>query len=100
MHERYLRVLEVSAHLQRAGITVYSPIVHNHEMARRFHLPKESDFWERHNKAMLIPSLGMFILELPGWETSSGIQKEVRCCHEHNILIRQLPYPLEEIPKI
>ena len=100
MHERYLRVLEVTAHIQRAGITVYSPIIHNHEMAKRHKMPRDSEFWEKHNYAMLRVAAAMGILELPGWQDSVGIGKELRYARELNIVIRQIPYPLEELPKL
>lgn len=98
MHDRYLKALEVTAHFQRAGITVYSPIVHNHDMAKRHSMPKDSEFWEQHNENMLRVALIMYILELEGWEESKGIAKEIRMCGRHGITWRHIEYPLDSLP--
>lgn len=98
MHDRYLKVLEVTAQFQRYGITVYSPIVHNHDMAKRHRMPKDSEFWAKHNENMLRAALIMYVLELEGWEKSTGIAKEIKFCRKHGVPWRQLSYPLDRLP--
>jgi len=58
-------------------IWVYSPIVHCHELARRYYLPRDYDFWETYNKVMLFNSNRLIILTLPGWDDSKGVKGEV-----------------------
>lgn len=98
MHQRYLEILEVAAHFHRHGITVFAPIVHNHDMAKRHRLPKASDFWEKHNENMLREASIMYVVEMDGWDKSVGIAKEIKLCQKYEIPWRQLEYPLEKLP--
>lgn len=95
-HQRYIHVSEVTAQLLRQGLHVYSPIVHCHEIAKRFSLPKDFSFWEAYNYAMLEQAASLYILELEGWEKSRGVRGEIQFARKHNISITQLPYPLQE----
>lgn len=96
-HERFLKAMEVAAYMTRKGVTVFSPIVHNHEMARRYKLPSDAEFWAKHNFAMLRSASVMGILELPGWQVSIGVKKEYNYARNLGLQIRQIPYPLEEL---
>ena len=74
---RYLRTMsELSEHLL-AGVAVYSPIVHCHELAKIADLPKDAKFWEHYNFVMLAAAQAVWVLMLPGWEESKGIAGEV-----------------------
>jgi len=97
-HERFRQAMEATAFMTRKGITVFSPIVHNHEMAKRYSLPTDSEFWMKHNYAMLRGASVLGILELSGWEDSIGVMKEYHYARRLNIPIRQIPYPIEELP--
>lgn len=74
--ERFLAAEAFTAHHIAQGVTVFSPIVHYHEMAKKFSLPVEFDFWERHNMNMLDRAAELWILTLPGWEISKGVACE------------------------
>lgn len=73
---RYLRTADVVRTLLKNGLHVYSPIVHCHELAKIWDMPRESEFWDKYNRAMLDSSDGLFILRLEGWSRSVGIGKE------------------------
>ena len=95
MHNRYLQVAEITAQLLNRGIHVYSPIVHCHELAKRFSLPRDFDFWQRYNEAMLEMASALHILQLEGWNNSKGVRKEIGFATSNSIPIVHLPYPLE-----
>ena len=59
------------------GYMVYSPIVHNHPIAVNMKMPTGWVFWKNHDVEMLKVSSVMYILQLPGWENSFGIQEEM-----------------------
>lgn len=94
-HQRYLQVSQVVVQMLQSKIHVYSPIVHCHEIAKRFKLPKDFTFWNNYNEAMLVPATSLYILQLDGWKESKGIQGEIRIALANNIPIVQLPFPLE-----
>lgn len=76
MHDRYEAALAAVAHLTRKQQVVYSPIVHFHSVAVYHELPRSFDFWELINRHMLRRADQFFVLKLPGWENSRGLQME------------------------
>lgn len=76
MERRYTQALAVVAEMSKAGLVVYSPIVHFHEVARRFSLPADFQFWKQVNFGMLDRALELWILKQPGWDNSIGITAE------------------------
>ena len=96
-HKRYLQVAEVTAELLIKNIHVYSPIVHCHDIACRFNLPGDFNFWMKYNYAMLSKASGLTILELPSWEKSKGLRAEIEYATSHSIPIQRLAYPLEAV---
>lgn len=66
------------------GITIYSPIVHCHEIATKFRLPTDAEFWQRHNHRMLGSSQQLWVLKLDGWEASLGVKDELTYAITHH----------------
>lgn len=77
MHERYISAAEYCARLLQEERFIYSPIVHCHDLAQRFALPRDINFWHSYNTTMLRLAREMHILTLPGWERSHGVQYEI-----------------------
>ena len=73
----YQRVLTVTAKLIQKGYHVYSPIVHCHPLHRMEGMPKTFDFWQHHNFATLSVAGQLWVLTLPGWGESVGVQAEI-----------------------
>lgn len=73
---RYLKTAEVVRTLLQTGVHVYSPIVHCHELAKIWDMPRESHFWDAYNYTMLEAAKNLFILRLEGWSRSVGLNKE------------------------
>ncbi len=73
MEQRAQAVTDFTSQLLCAGLHVYSPIVHCHEMAKRHKLPREYEFWSGYNKTMLLAGLGLGVYQLDGWKQSKGL---------------------------
>ena len=76
--ERFERANYYSARMMAAGLLVFSPISHTHQIALAGDLPKGWDFWERYDRAYLGICRAMVVLCLRGWEQSKGVQEEIK----------------------
>lgn len=89
-HERFLQTEAfVAQHLEQS-FHMYSPIVHCHELARKYSLPRDADFWRRYNFSILSCASSLWVLELPGWEFSRGISAETAFARECSIPIHNI----------
>jgi len=61
----------------RAGVMVYSPIVHTHPIAVAGELPGHFEQWAAFDKAMIAASEGIIVVQMDGWQQSSGIAAEI-----------------------
>ncbi len=75
--------------LMRAGLSVYSPIVHSHPLVR-FGLPIEWEFWQAHDCEHLRRCDQVMVLPLDGWKVSRGVQAEIALAMELGLPIRYL----------
>lgn len=76
MQERYELALSATYQLIQQGFIVYSPIVHFHDLAQKFALPKDAVFWSKQNTGMLSRAALFVIAMLDGWENSKGVTAE------------------------
>ena len=77
MERRYGAALHALHFLLSRKLWTYSPIVHCHELAKTYALPRTHDFWQTYNHAMLDSSKGLLILVIEGWNESRGIEDEI-----------------------
>ncbi len=75
--ERYLKVLEYTALTLMQRIPIFSPIIHCHDMALKYSMPKDAGFWKWYNEEMLKPARELYVLKLDGWEDSVGVRGEI-----------------------
>jgi len=80
---RYAEAMVMTYKLMKEEIPVFSPIVHCHEMAQRFAMPKDYAYWKGYNRAMLARADELLILTLDGWEESKGVQDELAFATKH-----------------
>lgn len=85
--ERYLRASWICVQLLQQGRWVYSPIVHCHEMAKTWDLPRDVEFWKQYNLHMLDRASELLILRILGWTESKGIAIEKAYAESHNISV-------------
>jgi hypothetical protein len=95
MQDRYERAMTALNWLINQRIWTYSPIVHCHELAGRFNLPKDIDFWASYDRAMLVPAKALIILTIDGWTISRGIDLERRIALEERIPIKYLNHDIK-----
>ena len=79
--QRFVAACRAAAMLIRSGQAVFSPVVHSHPLVA-FGLPTDWLFWERCDRQFLERCDEIALLTLPGWETSIGMQAEVRIATE------------------
>jgi len=94
--QRYELVSETVVQLLKQDIHVYSPIVHCHELAKRFNLSGSFAFWQDYNFAMIEASAGLWVLKLEGWKESIGVKAEIKYAIAKDIDYTAIPYPLVE----
>jgi len=78
---RFDAVCQAAATLMRRGLLVFSPIAHSHAIAR-FGLPTDWAFWQRYDRAFLNRCRELWVLKLPGWESSVGVRAEIQIARE------------------
>lgn len=89
-HARFRAVCKVAAALMARGELVFSPIAHTHPIALAGSLPPDWGFWERYDRAMLEACGMVYVLMLPGWRESIGVQAEIKIAAELGIDVRYL----------
>lgn len=78
---RHKEALKLTARLINEGLFVYSPIVHCHEMSKKYSLPGSFEFWKSYNFDMLEKADNFFIFTHDGWDKSVGVKGETeRAC--------------------
>lgn len=75
---RFLLVEQATAILINAGHFVWSPIVHCHEMAAKYAMPTDAEFWKAYNFDFIRRSEAMFVLDIEGWQESKGVMMELK----------------------
>lgn len=91
---RWLLVNKVAAKLMGQGKYVFSPISHTHPIAEAGKLPGDWNYWEGYDRRILSFCDRIIILKLPGWETSTGVNGEIKIGKNSNIPIEYMDYEL------
>jgi len=84
---RYDQALECFATLCQMGEIVYSPIVHCHPTAQRYSLPQDYAYWAKLNFTFLTRCDTLYVLCLPGWSHSLGVQEEIKLAKQFHLPI-------------
>lgn len=83
----------VMSEIKATGLSLFAPIAYTHEYARDFGMPFDAKFWYNFNKGFIIPCSEMWVLMMPGWKDSVGIQGEIDLCNQLGI-----PVVYKELP--
>ncbi|WP_271079173.1 DUF1937 family protein [Aurantiacibacter sp. MUD61] len=78
--DRYEKVTKAAAHLIEKKLIVYSPLTMTHPIDVIMAGEGEtlgSDYWVAFDEAFMEHCCGMIVLQLPGWDQSSGVKREV-----------------------
>jgi hypothetical protein len=100
MQERYEKVMEHTAWMLDRSVTVYSPIMHCHNMAMKHALPRSVDFWLYHDKNMIMASHELRILTLDRWRQSVGIKAEIKFARSIGLPITKVGFKTSLVEKL
>lgn len=85
--DRYEKVNAFAARLSKEyNITVIEPICSGHAKTH-LGLSTSFDYWQKSCELFLTHSDGMIVLQLDGWDTSKGVQSEIKFAKEWSIPI-------------
>lgn len=84
---RYIAAKAATVFLLKQSVWIYSPIVHCHELAKTSSLPKDFDYWQNYNRAMLRGATDLLVLKIEGWAESKGVAAEVKYAIELGKLV-------------
>ena len=77
MEQRFEAAAKFCAARMREGLVIYSPIVHCHPIAVRHELPRDWAFWEKFDREMIKRADSLWVLTLPGYDRSKGVNAEI-----------------------
>jgi hypothetical protein len=80
--------------LLKQGRIIFSPIVHCHNLAVEFDLPKDFNYWKNYSMAMLGPAMKLIVICGSRWQDSKETQAEIKMAETLGIEIEYL-HPLE-----
>ncbi|MFZ9164487.1 MAG: DUF1937 family protein [Ilumatobacteraceae bacterium] len=95
---RFESVVKCQAYLMESGFHVYSPIAHTHE-AQKTMAKHDTKWWLERCRPFLECADGLFVLQLPLWEVSVGVQWEIEFARNANMTIAYLPDHIWESDK-
>lgn len=77
MIQRFEIVSKVACHLiGNRKFHVFSPIAHSWPIAKQGDLPTDWEYWEENCKLFVSRCQELWIVMIPGWETSTGVLAE------------------------
>lgn len=85
---RFLLVEQATAALIKQGHFVWSPIVHCHEMATKYAMPTDADFWKSYNFDFIRRADAVWLLAISGWDQSRGVAMELDIARDLNIPVK------------
>ena len=92
MRNRYKAAEKYVATKIQQGICCFSPIVHSHNIANEYDLPKTFEFWADINHKYLDVCSEVHILQMDCWEESAGIHDEIKYAIKKDIPIKYVEW--------
>ena len=81
-----------AALLLGAGIKIFCPITHTHQIAKYLHqIPDPHQFWLDLDKCFMPFTHGLIICQLQGWQDSRGLKEEIEFFRQANKPIIHMP---------
>ena len=83
MRDRFQAACRQAAKMMRDGLTVCSPVAHSYWIALYGRIGlTDHDFWQRMDRPFLEACDEVWVLKLPGWDTSKGVAAEIALARE------------------
>lgn len=93
--DRYRAALKATQDLMVAGEVVFCPVAYGHSLESKLHVSFPYDYWVRWSRAMLAGASRLYVLTIPGWAASKGVEIEVRLAHDLGIPISGYAYGID-----
>jgi len=88
VQERYETLCKVAAAILRKGNICISPNIYGHGIAQvDSNLPVDWEFWKNFCYGFLSKCSLMYVIQLEGWEQSTGVKEEIEMAKELKIPI-------------
>ena len=94
MNHRAEVVTKAAVDLLNQGVFVFAPIAYNAPW-EKYNLPGDWNFWQEFDKAFVSRMDAVVVLQLDGWDRSTGVTAEVEFAKQNNIPVYYLT--LEQI---
>lgn len=79
--------------LMAKGHKIFCPIAHSHSIEQEaFSTPKDGDWWLAQDFAVLRECKELWVYQMPGWEDSYGVAKEIEFAKWEGIPIKYIPF--------
>jgi Domain of unknown function (DUF1937) len=77
--QAFIDVCKIAAKLMDLGIPIFCPIAHTHPISSfTRHDPLDSEFWQTTNQTLMAGArAGLIVVQMEGWENSSGVAAEI-----------------------
>lgn len=90
VEERFQKVAKKAAELMSQGLTIFSPIAMCHPMSVYGKIPGDWDFWKKFDTDYISCCNKLIVYKLDGWETSKGVQAEIKIAQEMGIPVEYI----------
>jgi len=85
---RFELASQAAAAIFRMGLVVFSPIAMTHPMALYGKIDGLWDTWARFDHAFILSCRELWVLKLPGWDKSTGVNAEIEFAEENGIPVK------------
>lgn len=87
MEYRFQKTKEVVVKYLKQGYNVLSPVIYSHNLNKEFNISCEWDYWCKIDLDILKRCDELWVLTLPGYKESVGVQAEIKYASEFGIPI-------------
>jgi hypothetical protein len=81
-----------AAELMSKGVALFCPITHSHWIEQHMDSVQDGDWWLEKDFAVLERCDELWVYQMPGWDESYGVKKEIEFAEHNNIPITYVPY--------
>lgn len=81
LHQRYRAALRAAGELMKRGEMVFCPVAYGHSVEDKLKTEFPYEYWMKLSLNMLIGASKLYVLTIPGWDESKGIEQEIRFAH-------------------
>lgn len=95
LDEAWKEACRVTAEFIRRGVPVYSPIAHTHPVAIHGGIdPVDHALWMKADQAMMESASDLYVIQMPGWNESKGIEMEIEAFRKASKPITYFTWPM------